>query len=154
MPTAQVTRTIAAPVKTVFQGLTDHASYSRFQGIQHASLLKTGPEIRDGVGAMRRIEAGRIRFQEEITEYVLPDNGEDGFMSYLIVKTNLPIVHQGGRMQFIAVDDNNTKVVWKTTFDCTVPIVGQLMANRMLIPQTQKMFGSMLKQFAQLTENK
>lgn len=150
MSTVTVTRTIPAPIEAVFQRLTEHAQYSDFSGISESTLLQTGTVHRDGVGAVRKIKAGYIKFTEAITEYTEPEAGRPGYMAYLIKQTNLPIKHQGGRMEFVSTQTvaggAATQVIWKTTFTCNIPVVGKQVAKYMLYPQTEKMFGSMLKQ--------
>lgn len=150
MLTITVNRTIPAPIERVFERLTEHARYQEFRGVSESKLLQTGPEHQNGVGAVRFIQAGIIKFVEAITDYAPPSDDQQtvtGYMGYLIKETNLPIKHHGGNMEFISVNDGQaTQVVWKTTITCTIPVFGGQFAKRFLGPQTKKMFGSMLKQ--------
>jgi uncharacterized protein YndB with AHSA1/START domain len=123
MPTVRVTRTIRAPIEDVFNLLTDHANYEQFRGIRASKLLREGQPERNGVGAMRMIDVGPVRFEEEITAFERPTR-----MDYVIRRINLPFEHEGGTMRFEAID-GGTRVEWVTTFRFTVPAIGGLLGG-------------------------
>lgn len=118
MPTVRAERTIGAPIEQVFDRLTDHASYKDFPGVRASELIHEGQPDRNGLGAMRRIEFGPIRFEEEIMAFDRPRR-----MDYLIREVNIPMKHEGGRMEFEAVE-GGTRVVWTSTFTGSVPGIG------------------------------
>lgn len=120
MPTVRTERTIEAPIGDVFELLTDHANYKQFSGISDSELLREGEADRNGVGAMRRVTVGPIRFEEEITAFERPAR-----MGYLIRKVNVPLEHEGGTIRLEAIDDA-TRVVWESTFRFTTPGIGGL----------------------------
>ena len=111
-------RTLEAPIDRVFEVLADHERYDRFRGITHARLVREGETERNGVGALRELAAGPIRFSEEITAFERPVR-----LDYLIREVNLPFEHDGGSIRFEAVDDG-TCVLWTSTFTTRVPVVG------------------------------
>ena len=139
MKTITVTRTIDAPIEKVFDLLADHANYKTFPGVKDSRLVKEGKPDRNGLGAVRRIEAGGVVFDEEITAYERPRR-----FDYLITKCNVPLEHQGGSLRFEAVG-NATKVTWTSAMRVKVPVVGWLMSGVMARKLGQA-FGSMLKE--------
>ena len=121
MSTIRVEKTLAAPIDRVFEVISDHAGYSRFPGIKASELISEGEEERNGVGALRRIHGGPLRFVEEVTRFERPTR-----MDYLIREVNAPMKHQGGSM-VLAEQGANTQIVWTSTFDFTVPVIGHPM---------------------------
>jgi uncharacterized protein YndB with AHSA1/START domain len=122
MPTVRVERTIEAPIEDVFDLLTDHANYDRFPGITDSELVREGSPERNGLGALRRIAAGPIRFEEEITAFERPRR-----MDYLIREVNLPLEHEGGTI-VLEESDEGTRAAWTSTFRITITGVGAVFA--------------------------
>jgi uncharacterized protein YndB with AHSA1/START domain len=139
MKTVTVTRTINAPIEKVFDLLADHANYKANFGVKESKLLKEGKPDRNGLGAVRYIDAGIMRFEEEITHYERPRR-----FDYLITKCSAPLEHQGGSIRFESVG-NATRVTWTSTMRMRVPIVGGLL-SRVLASKIGQAFGSMLKE--------
>ena len=113
-----VDKTLSAPIDDVFELLSDHAGYTRFRGFTKAELLREGTPDRNGVGALRRLVAGPLRFTEEITAFERPAR-----MDYLIREVNLPLEHDGGSIM-LAPDGAGTRVHWTSVFTMPVPVVG------------------------------
>jgi uncharacterized protein YndB with AHSA1/START domain len=120
MRTVRVERRIQAPAERVFELIADHANYDRFRAITGSELVSEGDPPPNGVGAMRRIRVGPIRFEEEITAYE-PSSRLD----YLIVRLNLPFDHRGGTMR-LSEEEGGTRVEWISTFRIPIPVVGGL----------------------------
>jgi hypothetical protein len=118
MRSIHVTRIIPAPADQVFDLLADHAHYARFRGIRRSELLNEGHPAPNGVGALRRIFIGPLRFDEEITRYERP-----GELDYLIVRLNTPLDHDGGRIR-LTPDGSATKVDWRSEFRVPVRLIG------------------------------
>jgi uncharacterized protein YndB with AHSA1/START domain len=118
--TVRVERTLQAPVDRVFDLLTDHAGYSRFDSIQGSVLLRAGKSERNGVGALRWIYSRPFWFEEEVLAFERPRR-----MDYVIRRTNGPIRHEGGS---IALEENGsgTQVVWTSTLEVTTPVLGRV----------------------------
>jgi len=110
MRTVRVERTIAAPRERVFEVLSDHANYDRFRGIREAILLRKGEPPPNGLGALRRVLIGPLKFEEEITLYEEPAR-----FDYLIVQINVPFDHQGGTIR-LSEADGGTRAEWTSTF--------------------------------------
>ena len=113
-----VDKTLTAPIDDVFGLLSDHAGYTRFRGFTKAELVREGTPDRNGVGALRRLVAGPLRFTEEITAFERPAR-----MDYLIREVNLPLEHDGGSIE-LAPDGAGTRVHWISVFTMPVPVVG------------------------------
>jgi uncharacterized protein YndB with AHSA1/START domain len=120
MRTVRVERRIPAPAERVFELIADHANYDRFRAITGSELVSEGDPPPNGVGAMRRIRVGPIRFEEEITAYE-PSSRLD----YLILRLNLPFDHRGGTMR-LSEEEGGTRVEWISTFRIPIPVVGGL----------------------------
>ena len=110
MRTVRVERRIAAPADRVFELLTDHAGYASFRGVRSAELVREGEPDPNGVGAMRRVAVGPVRFDEEITAFEWPRR-----MEYVIREMNVPFEHEGGTIA-LEEDAGGTRVVWTSTF--------------------------------------
>jgi uncharacterized protein YndB with AHSA1/START domain len=107
-----------APIEGVFEAMADHARYDRFRPISASELLREGEADRNGVGAVRRLRAGLLRFDEEITAFERPDR-----LDYLIIDVNFPVEHEGGSIRFEPTA-SGTHVLWTSTFRITVPLIG------------------------------
>jgi hypothetical protein len=115
-----VERGLDAPPEALFEILADHARYDRFDGIRRSELIKPGDRDRNGLGAVRRIWIGPLRFEEEITAYEPP-----GRLDYLIVDLRgIPFRHEGGSIQ-LKPNGRGTDAVWTSSFEVPVPLVGR-----------------------------
>ena len=138
MKTITVTRTLKAPIEKVFDAIADHANYKDFPGIKDSKLVKQGKDDKNGVGAVREIDAGKAWFQEEITAYERPKR-----LDYLIVKSRPPLEHKGGSVQ---LERNGTGciVTWSTTVGVKIPLIGGLI-DKLMLPQLERGLAGTLK---------
>jgi ribosome-associated toxin RatA of RatAB toxin-antitoxin module len=136
--TIHVERRIPAPPERVFELLADHAAYDRFRPIDASELVSEGEPPPNGIGAMRRIRVGPIRFEEEITAYE-PSTRLD----YLIVRLNVPFDHQGGSIRMRA-EDGGTQVDWTSTYRVPIPVIGGL-SERVWAPVLTRGFRRVLE---------
>jgi uncharacterized protein YndB with AHSA1/START domain len=140
MPHIDVTKTLDAPIEHVFEMLSDHAAYAaNFRGITRSSLTREGDAEPNGLGAVRAIAAGPLRFEERITAFERPTR-----MDYLIVEVNAPVVHEGGSIR-LEPDGDRTRVHWTSTFSATTPVVGAALGATLRLVFAQG-FKSMLDQ--------
>ncbi|MES2488167.1 MAG: SRPBCC family protein, partial [Pseudomonadota bacterium] len=123
MQTIVVKRTIKAPIEKVFDLLSDHANYKDFPGVKDSELVKKGKPHKNGVGAVREIDAGTAWFREEITAYERPVR-----LDYLITKSRPPMEHKGGSVRLEATAAG-TEVTWSSTLRIRIPIVGGLLTR-------------------------
>ncbi|MGQ0587083.1 MAG: SRPBCC family protein [Gammaproteobacteria bacterium] len=138
MKTITVTRTIPAPIEKVFDLLADHGNYKQNFGVKDSKLLREGKPDRNGLGAVRWIDAGPIQFEEEITHYDRPRRYD-----YLITRCSAPLEHQGGSIRFESAG-NATQVTWTSVMRVKVPVIGGLL-TRILAGKLGQAFGAMLK---------
>jgi Polyketide cyclase / dehydrase and lipid transport len=118
MRTVTVERGIEAPPEQVFDVISDHARYERFRGIRGSELLSQGEPSPNGVGAVRRVLIGPLRFDEEIKVFERPTR-----MDYLIVRINVPFEHHGGSVRLME-DRGRTIVEWTSRFSIPTPVIG------------------------------
>lgn len=138
MQTITVTRTIKAPIEKIFDLIADHANYKDFPGIRDSKLVREGTKDRNGVGAVREIDAGKAWFQEEITAYERPTR-----LDYRIVKARPPIDHKGGTVRLEAMPEG-TVVTWLTTLRIDLPLIGGLL-TKIMAPQLERGLAGTLK---------
>ena len=119
MGAIRLDKTLAAPIDGVFELIADHANYDSFRLITSSELVREGVTEPNGVGAMRSIALGPIRFTEEITAFERPRR-----MDYLIREVNLPLDHDGGRITLEPVEAG-TRVLWISTFAVPLRWVGE-----------------------------
>lgn len=131
MRTITVRRTIDAPIEKVFDALADHANYKDFPGIRASKLIREGTAERNGVGAVREIDAGKAWFQEEITAFERPRR-----LDYRIVKSRPPLDHRGGSVR-LEPAGAGCAVTWTTTVGVKIPLIGGLL-DRLLAPQLER----------------
>jgi uncharacterized protein YndB with AHSA1/START domain len=141
----RVERRLDAPPEGVFEIVADHARYDRFDGIRRSELVKPGDPAPNGVGAVRWIWLGPLRFEEEITAFEPPRR-----LDYVIraVKT-LPFRHAGGSIR-LEPDGGGTHAVWTSSFEIPVPLVGRAI-DRIFARQLERGFGNVLERSADLS---
>ena len=134
MPTIRVEETVDVARDALFAVLTDHEGYGRFRGVQKCELIQTGRPERNGLGAVRRVYlGGPTVLDEEIVAYDAPSHYE-----YLIRRARpLRIRHTLGRVELEALDANRTKVVWTSTFEFPLPILGRPIGKRVAAQMTR-----------------
>jgi uncharacterized protein YndB with AHSA1/START domain len=144
----RVERRLDAPPEAVFEIVSDHARYDRFDGIRRAELVKQGSPDRNGVGAVRWVWLGPLRFQEEVTVFEPPSR-----LDYLItaVKT-LPFRHEGGSIR-LEPDGAGTHALWTSTFEIPIPLVGAGL-DRIFADRLAQGFGRTLERSAELAGGK
>ena len=138
MQTIVVRRVIHAPIEKVFDLISDHEGYRSFPGVRDAVLVKKGKRNKNGVGAVREIDAGIAWFREEITAYDRPTR-----MDYKITQSRPPLEHQGASVQLQQTADG-TEVTWSSTMRVRIPLIGGLL-TRLVAPQMARAFAGTLK---------
>jgi uncharacterized protein YndB with AHSA1/START domain len=126
MPTVRVEETVDVARAALFAVMTDHEGFGRFSGIEKCVLVRAGRDERNGAGALRRVHSGPVVLEEEIIAYDAPSSYE-----YRIRRARpLRMNHTLGRVEFESVDANRTKVVWTSTFEFPLPILGKAIGKR------------------------
>jgi uncharacterized protein YndB with AHSA1/START domain len=141
----RVERRLDAPPDAVFDVLADHARYDRFDGIRRSELAAPGDPTPNGLGAVRWIWLGPLRFEEEITAFDPPRR-----LDYVIrgVKT-LPFRHAGGSIR-LEPDGAGSRAVWTSSFEVPIPLVGRAM-DRIFMRQLERGFARVLERSAELS---
>lgn len=121
----EVEEIIDMPLEEAFKMLTDHANYKLYPGINGSLLLKKGETETNGFGAIREIKVPGATLQEQIVKFE-----HNKVMEYRIIQAKpVGMYHPLGRMEFVAVDDNKTKVNWTSEFAIKFPLIGQMLDN-------------------------
>ena len=121
MQTINVRHTIAAPIEKVFEILSDHANYKLLPGVKDSKLVRMGMPVKNGVGAVRWIDAGKANFTEEITRFEPPTR-----MDYQITKSFPPVQHKCGSVR-LERTPGGTVVSWTSTVELKIPLIGKLL---------------------------
>jgi hypothetical protein len=141
----RVERRLAAPAEALFEIVADHARYDRFDGIRRSELVKLGNPDPNGLGAVRWVWLGPLRFEEEITVFEPPWR-----LDYLIegVKT-LPFRHEGGSIR-LEPDGTGTHALWTSSFEIPIPLIGGAI-DRIFKRQLERGFAHVLERSAELS---
>lgn len=116
----RVEKTLRTPIEVVFEYLSDHARYDRFRIMTRSALLREGESERNGVGALRGLSSGPVRFEEEITRFERPTR-----MDYVIREVNMPVRHEGGSITLTSDARGATDVLWVSSWSTNVgPVSG------------------------------
>lgn len=138
----KVERTVNKPIDKVFEAISDHASYGLFKAVGAAKLLTKGDDERNGVGALRTIQAGPVKFWERITAFERPTH-----MQYKIEKARpVKVDHRKGSIDLKDLGDGTTQVTWISEGRLVIPLplIGRLL-DRKMQKQGTVGFSSILK---------
>jgi uncharacterized protein YndB with AHSA1/START domain len=145
--TVRVERRLDAAPEGVFAMVTDHARYDRFAGIRRSELFRPGEPSPNGVGAVRWVWIGPLRFEEEVTAYEAPRR-----LDYVIRRVRpLPFRHAGGSIR-LEPDGAGTRAVWTSSFEIPIPLLGRLL-DRIFERQLDRGFGRVLERSAALSRD-
>ena len=147
MPTVQIEETVDAARDALFAVLTDHEGYGRFPGIPSCTLVREGHSERNGLGAVRRVHlGGPAVLDEEIVVYEPP-----AVYEYRVIRARpFPVKHRLGRVELESLDEKRTRVVWTSTFEIAVPVIGKRIGNH-AASQFAKAFRATIRTAADLT---
>jgi uncharacterized protein YndB with AHSA1/START domain len=117
MATFTFTATVAAPIETVFDVLTDHRGYARISPMRSATLEREGDPAPNGVGAIRRLGLLGPPLREQVIEYERPTR----FVYRLL--SGAPVRDYVGTVQLSAQGDR-THVNYRVETFPKVPLLG------------------------------
>jgi uncharacterized protein YndB with AHSA1/START domain len=141
----RVERHVGAPPGAVFEVLADHAHYDRFDGIRRSELVRAGSPEANGVGAVRWVWIGPLRFAEEVTAFEPPAR-----LDYVITDVKgLPFRHEGGSIR-LEPDGGGTHAVWTSSFEIPIPLLGRPL-DRIFSTQLERGFGRTLERSTELS---
>jgi Polyketide cyclase / dehydrase and lipid transport len=106
--------------------------------------VKQGVPAPNGLGAVRWVWLGPLRFEEEITAYEPPIR-----LDYLIRDVRgLAMSHEGGSIR-LSPDGAGTEAVWTSSFEVALAVIGSAI-DWMLTKGLERGFGQTLEKSAQL----
>lgn len=142
MKTITVHHTFKAPIERVFETMTNSAELPSLFGMGiRIAVRAPGPDA-DGVGALRDINAGLIRFREEITAFERPYR-----MDYRILEVTPHFEHLHGSFLFESVP-GGTQVTWTSTI--RFPGLRAAFKEALAVPVTAVSFKTVLAGLALL----
>ena len=133
MNSIQVKQEFNAPLETVFELLSKHATYNQVFAPVQVERIKDAadPQRPDGVGSVRKMGIGPIKpLQEQIT---LLDVNER--IEYQIIKNPL-IKHHLGIIEFKAIDASKTLVSYTIELQARAPFVSKLILAQLKLAIT------------------
>jgi hypothetical protein len=135
---------IRAPIAAVFEALSDHEHFFRNYGVKKSVVTTRGKTEKNGLGAIREIDALSFHFVEEVVRFERPHRFDYLIRSVTLFGRKLPMEHELG---WLELEENNgvTTVVWRSRFEIAVPVVGKYLAKAM-VPRAQRSFGALMKQ--------
>jgi uncharacterized protein YndB with AHSA1/START domain len=141
----RVERVLDAAPSGLFEVLADHQRYDRFDGIRRAELIRQGDPAPNGLGALRHVWIGPLRFEEEITAFEPPRR-----LDYAIRHVRgLPFRHDVGSIR-LSPEGGRTRAVWTSSFEVPVPLIGALI-DRLFAARLERGFGRLLERSAALS---
>jgi hypothetical protein len=114
------TATTTADAATVYALLRDGSTWPTWSPIDEFELEQPGRDVREGIGAVRRLRSGRVSGRDEIVELV-PDRR----FSYEHT-SSLPVKNYRGDVD-LEPSGKGTTIRWVSAFDPKVPGTGWLM---------------------------
>lgn len=136
----RVERVVKKNINDVFDVLVAHENYGQLPGVKSARLLECGREERNGEGALREVDLGAFVFKERITHFERPYK-----MDYRIESSKpLPMRHDLGEIR-LTEEGEFTRVVWASKGHIKVPLLGNLLFDRLFNKQGAAGFHSVLK---------
>lgn len=135
----RVERLINKPIEEVFERITDHANYLNFPGVEASELREPGEKEPNGLGALRYVDAGKLRLTERIIGFERPTH-----MAYHIETCEPFFIDLKKGDVSLQSEGEGTRVVWISEGYIKVPLIGWLM-EKMLQKQFARAFGSILK---------
>lgn len=136
----RVEQLVARDIETVFAALSDHENYQRFPGVEFSELLEPGALEKNGSGALRRVRSGPLVLDERITGFERPE-----FLSYCIESSRpFPMHHDSGEIR-LEEENGGTRVVWTSRGHVDLPLLGNLVLDRIVEARGSRLFGGVLR---------
>ena len=143
MHRVEIKRVINAPIEKVFAEISNHEGYVRFAGVDKAELIREGDKERNGMGAVRHLQLGKLAIDEEIVGFDVPEN-DTAKMEYRITRMKPKLFHHILGRVLLTEADGKTTVVWSSEFEVPVPVAGPMIEKLLAKPFGQG-FAGMLK---------
>lgn len=115
MATFTLVRTIAAPIDTVFEVLSDHRGYARITPLRSSTLEREGSGDPNGVGAIRVLKLAGPPIREEVTAFERPT-----LLSYRAL-SGVPAKSHSGTVR-LAAEGDRTRLEWDVNSTPRLPL--------------------------------
>lgn len=112
-----------APIDRVFEAVSEHERFFTGGRITGCRVLRPGQTEKNGLGALREVEAAGVRYLEEITFFERPNR-----LDYQIRQCNRAIRHEGSRLDFVP-RGQGTEVTWTARFEVPGLLFGPLLTR-------------------------
>lgn len=129
MARIEVMHAYSADPATVFARVSDHARFIAGRGLVCRVVVPGAPDA-NGLGAVREVASGALRFRETVTAFDAPFGYSYRIDSLHFGPLRLPFVHRGGRIE-LAADAGGTRATWTSEFTLRVPVLGEWLAGLM-----------------------
>lgn len=114
----------------VFAGISHHVEFLSTSTIQ-CRLVRTGDADPNGLGALREVRNGMLRFEEGITAFESPHAYEYRILALRgPFNLKLPFHHKHGRLELHCID-GKTRLEWTTRFQVSVPFIGRWIERKL-----------------------
>jgi uncharacterized protein YndB with AHSA1/START domain len=124
MATFTLTRTVSAPVETVFDVLTDHRAYAKLTPLRASTLEREGEPVPNGVGAIRVLKLAGPPIREEVTAFEAPNHFAYKMLSGAPVKSHTGTVD-------LRPEGDLTRLSWTVDSTPSLPVPGTVWAAAM-----------------------
>ena len=130
MHEVRVTHEFNFDIEKVFAGASDHITFLSTSKIT-CRMKRGGTNNSNGLGAMREVRNGMLRFEEEITAFDSPNAYEYRIVSLRgPFNLQLPFRHEMGRLELHALDEK-TRLVWTSRFELPMPLIGRWIERKL-----------------------
>jgi uncharacterized protein YndB with AHSA1/START domain len=133
---------INAPIARVFDAVSDHEQFFAAPLTEGCRLTTPGVSDRNGIGAIREIDADGQHFVEEVVHFARPRRFDYVVRSVTKGARRLPLEHELGWLEFTATPAG-TRVDWRSRFRIGVPVLG-LVIERVVGPKGAAAFEKLL----------
>ncbi len=120
-----VTRRVDAPPDAVWALLSDVGTWTRWGPWETADLERPGRDRPQGVGAVRRLRAGRWTLRELVEVAEAPRR-----LRYRLL-SGMPVRDYVADVRLAPAPDGGTELTWSARFAPRVPGTGRLLARRL-----------------------
>ena len=130
MHEVRVTHEFNFDIEKVFAGVSDHVAFLSTSKIV-CRMQRDGDTHPNGLGALREVRNGVLRFEEEITAFDPPHAYEYRILSLRgPFNLKLPFHHETGRLELHALD-GKTRLVWTSQFHFSVPLISRWIERKL-----------------------
>ncbi len=130
MHEVRVTHELNFAIEKVFAGVSDHVAFLSTSKIV-CRMQRDGDTHPNGLGALREVRNGALRFEEEITVFDPPHAYEYRILSLRgPFNLKLPFHHEAGRIE-LSKSGGKTHAAWTSRFHFSVPLIGRWIERKL-----------------------